>query len=494
MNEELFQTFDSLTFDDVLIVPGYTEVLPNETDVRVQLTPQIHLNIPILSAAMDTVTEARLAIALAREGGIGIVHRNMPPDMQAAEVEKVKRSQSGMIVEPISLRPDAPLSRAEEIMSTYHISGVPITDENGKLIGILTNRDIRFVEAEDCALPVNQFMTGEDKLVTARVGISAKDARDLLQKYRIEKLPLVDENGILKGLLTVKDIQKARDYPNAATDSQGRLLVGAAVGVGADLETRVDLMVRAGVDLVTIDTAHGHSKGVLEAVRRIKNGWRDLPVIAGNVVTAEGTEALIKSGADGIKVGVGAGSICTTRVISGAGMPQVSAIFECAQAARKHGISIIADGGIKFSGDIVKAIVAGGDAVMLGSMLAGLDEAPGEVMLYEGRRFKEYRGMGSLGALKGYGKDRYGTAQSGGGKLVPEGIEGRVPYKGLLGEYVYQLVGGLRSGMGYAGAASLEDLRTKTRLTRITNAGLIESHPHDVIITKEAPNYQLSQR
>ncbi|MHC1782390.1 MAG: IMP dehydrogenase [Anaerolineaceae bacterium] len=494
MNEELFNSLESLTFDDVLIVPGYTEVLPNETDVRVQLTAGIRLNIPILSAAMDTVTEARLAIALAREGGMGIVHRNMPPETQAGEVEKVKRSQSGMIVEPISLPPDAPLSRAEEIMSTYHISGVPITAENGKIVGILTNRDIRFVEAQDYSLPVTQFMTGADKLVTARVGISAKDARDILQKYRIEKLPLVDEHGILKGLLTVKDIQKARDYPNAATDSQGRLLVGAAVGVGKDLETRVDLMVKAGVDAVTIDTAHGHSKGVIEAVRRIKSAWKDLPVLAGNVVTAEGTEALIQAGADAVKVGVGAGSICTTRVISGAGMPQVSAIFDCARAARKHGVAIIADGGIKFSGDIVKAIVAGGQAVMLGSMLAGLDEAPGEVMLYEGRRFKEYRGMGSIGALKGYGADRYGTGQSGSGKLVPEGIEGRVPYRGLLGEYVYQLVGGLRSGMGYAGAASLEDLRTNTRLTRITNAGLVESHPHDVIVTKEAPNYQVSQR
>jgi len=494
MNEELFDRFDSLTFDDVLIVPGYTEVLPNETDVCVQLTPTIQLNVPILSAAMDTVTEARLAIALAREGGMGIIHRNMPPEAQAAEVEKVKRSQSGMIVEPISLQPDALLSRAEEIMSTYHISGVPITNEHGKIVGILTNRDIRFIEAEDYNLPVSEFMTKEDKLVTARVGISAKEAKDLLQKYRIEKLPLVDANGMLKGLLTVKDIQKARDYPNSATDPQGRLIVGAAVGVGKDLETRVDLMVKAGVDAVTIDTAHGHSKGVLEAIQRIKNIWRDLPVFAGNVVTAEGTEALIKAGADVIKVGVGAGSICTTRVISGAGMPQISAIYECAQAAKKHGISVIADGGIKFSGDIVKAIVAGGNAVMLGSMLAGLDEAPGEVMLYEGRRFKEYRGMGSLGAMKGYGVDRYATGQSGSGKLVPEGIEGRVPYKGLLGEYVYQLVGGLRSGMGYAGAASLEDLRMKTRLTRITNAGLIESHPHDVIITKEAPNYQLSQR
>jgi len=494
MNEELFNTFDSLTFDDVLIVPGYTEVLPNETDVKVQLTPNIQLNIPILSAAMDTVTEARLAIALAREGGLGIIHRNMPPDAQAAEVEKVKRSQSGMIVEPISLQPDAPLSKAEEIMSTYHISGVPITNEHGKLIGILTNRDIRFVEDSDYNLPVSQFMTKEDKLITAKVGISAKDARDILQKHRIEKLPLVDENGMLKGLLTVKDIQKARDYPNASTDSKGRLLVGAAVGVGKDVETRVDLMLKAGVDVVTIDTAHGHSKGVLEAVQRIKSAWKDLPVFAGNVVTAEGTEALIKAGADAIKVGVGAGSICTTRIVSGAGMPQVSAIFECSRAAQKHGVSIIADGGIKFSGDIVKAIVAGGNAVMLGSLLAGLEEAPGEVMMYEGRRFKEYRGMGSLGAMKGYGVDRYATGQSGSGKLVPEGIEGRVPYKGALGEYVYQLVGGLRSGMGYAGAASLNDLRTKTRLTRITNAGLIESHPHDVIITKEAPNYQLSQR
>ncbi|MBV6395713.1 MAG: Inosine-5'-monophosphate dehydrogenase [Anaerolineales bacterium] len=494
MNEELFNRYDSLTFDDILIVPGYTEVLPNETDIKVQLTPTIQLNIPILSAAMDTVTEARLAIALAREGGMGIIHRNMPPEAQAAEVEKVKRSQSGMIVEPISLQPDAPLREAEEIMSTYHISGVPITNESGKIVGILTNRDIRFIEASDYSLPVSQFMTKEDKLVTAQVGISLEDAKALLQKHRIEKLPLVDENGKLKGLLTVKDIQKARDYPNASTDSKGRLLVGAAVGVGKDVETRVDLMLKAGVDAVTIDTAHGHSKGVLEAIQRIKHNWKDLPVIAGNVVTAEGTEAMIRLGVDAIKVGVGAGSICTTRVISGAGMPQISAIFECAQVAKKHGISIIADGGIKFSGDIVKAIVAGGNAVMLGSMLAGLDEAPGEVMLYEGRRFKEYRGMGSLGAMKGYGVDRYATGQSGSGKLVPEGIEGRVPYKGMLGEYVYQLVGGLRSGMGYAGAASLKDLQTNTRLTRITNAGLLESHPHDVIITKEAPNYQLSQR
>ena len=492
MNEELFQTFDSLTFDDVLIVPGYTEVLPNETDVRVQLTPQIKLNIPLISAAMDTVTEARLAIALAREGGLGIIHRNMSPEQQAVEVEKVKRSQSGMIVEPISLPPDAPLSHAEEIMSTYHISGVPITNPDGKLVGILTNRDIRFVEPEGYGLPVSQFMT-TDPLITAHVGIDPQDAKDILQKHRIEKLPLVDEDGMLKGLITVKDIQKARDYPNAATDSQGRLMVGAAVGVGGDLETRVNLMVKTGVDIVTIDTAHGHSKGVVEAIRRIKTAWPNLQVIAGNVVTAEGTEALVKAGADAVKVGVGAGSICTTRVISGAGMPQVSAIHECAVTARKHNVPLIADGGVKFSGDIVKAIVAGADAVMLGSLLAGLEESPGEVVLYEGRHFKEYRGMGSLGAMKGCGKDRYGSGQSGSGKLVPEGIEGRVPYKGRLSDFVYQLVGGLRSGMGYAGAASLNDLRTKTRMTRITNAGLIESHPHDVIITKEAPNYQISQ-
>jgi len=493
MNKELFQTFDSLTFDDVLIVPGYTEILPNETDVHTQLTPEIRLNTPLLSAAMDTVTEARLAIALAREGGLGIIHRNLSPKSQAAEVEKVKRSQSGMISEPITLHPDASLHRAEEIMSTYHISGVPIINPDGKLVGILTNRDIRFVEPEDYELPVSRFMTG-DGLVTAQVGITLNEAKYLLQKHRIEKLPLVDESGSLKGLITVKDIRKARDYPNASTDSQGRLLVGAAVGVGADLEERVEQMVNVGVDVVSIDTAHGHSKGVLAAIRRIKATWPDLAVFAGNVVTAEGTEALIQAGANAVKVGIGAGSICTTRVISGAGMPQVSAIHECAQAAKIHGIPIIADGGIKFSGDIVKAIVAGAEAVMLGSLLAGLEESPGEVVLYEGRHFKEYRGMGSLGAMKGYSKDRYGTGQSGGGKLVPEGIEGRVPYKGRLQEYVYQLVGGLRSGMGYAGAATLNDLRAKTKLTRITNAGLVESHPHDVIITKEAPNYQISQR
>jgi len=493
MNEDLFRSSEALTFDDVLVVPGYSEVLPSQTDITVQLTAEIKLNIPLLSAAMDTVTEARLAIALGREGGLGIIHRNLSPQDQAAEVDKVKRSQSGMIVEPITLAPDASLRQAEAIMSMYHISGVPITDQAGRLQGILTNRDVRFVEASDYDLPVSQFMTPQP-LVTAPVGISLVEAKRLLQKHRIEKLPLVDENGILKGLLTVKDIQKAREFPQATHDSQGRLLVGAAVGVGADLEERVQALTARGVDVVAVDTAHGHSAGVIRAVQRIRAGWPNLPILAGNVVTAEGVEALAKAGASGIKVGVGAGSICTTRVISGAGMPQVTAVHECAQAARRFNLPIIADGGVKYSGDIVKAIVAGADAVMLGSLLAGLDESPGDVVLYEGRRFKEYRGMGSLGAMQGYGRDRYATGQGGNnGKLVPEGIEGRVPYKGPLHEYVYQLVGGLRSGMGYAGAADLNDLRQNTRLVRITNAGLIESHPHDVIITKEAPNYQANQ-
>jgi IMP dehydrogenase len=492
MNEELFNQFEALTFDDVLVVPGYTEVLPSQTDVSAQLTANIRLNIPLLSAAMDTVTEAELAIALAREGGLGIIHRNLSPEAQAAEVDKVKRSQSGMIVEPITLPPDAPLRRAEEIMSTYHISGVPIIGADGKLVGILTNRDTRFVEPEDYSLPISQFMTPQP-LVTAPVGITLPDAKRLLQKHRIEKLPLVDEAGVLKGLLTVKDIQKAREFPLAAKDAKGRLLAGAAVGVGADLETRVQALVAKDVDVIVVDTAHGHSAGVIQAIQRVHARWPDLPVIAGNVVTAEGVEALAAAGAAAVKVGVGAGSICTTRIISGAGMPQISAIHDCVQAAHQHGLPVIADGGIKYSGDIVKAMVAGADAVMLGTLLAGLEESPGEVVLYEGRRFKEYRGMGSLGAMQGYGKDRYASGQGGSGKLVPEGIEGRVPYKGSLHDYVFQLVGGLRSGMGYAGAATLDDLRTKAKLVRITNAGLIESHPHDVIITKEAPNYQLSQ-
>ncbi|MGZ6346391.1 MAG: IMP dehydrogenase [Anaerolineales bacterium] len=499
-NKALFLSSEALTFDDVLVVPSYSEIMPADADITARLAGDIQLNIPLLSAAMDTVSEARLAIALAREGGIGIIHRNLSVEQQANEVDMVKRSQSGMISDPITLPPDATLQQAEDIMSAYKISGVPIVGRDKKLMGILTNRDIRFVEPSDYDQPISMFMTPQP-LVTAPVGISRQDAKKILQEHRIEKLPLVDASGHLKGLLTVKDIQKERDYPSAAHDDRGRLLVGAAVGVGPDLETRVGNLVDAAVDVIVIDTAHGHSKGVVQAIRRVHKHWLKLPVIAGNVVTPTGTKVLIEAGAAAVKVGVGAGSICTTRVIAGAGMPQLSAIYACSQVAREANIPIIADGGIKFSGDIIKAIVAGADTVMLGSLFAGLDESPGEVVLLEGRRFKEYRGMGSLSAMQGYGKDRYAAGQdtsttsmkNGGVKLVPEGIEGRVPFKGQLHDFVFQLVGGLRSGMGYAGAKNLDDLRTKTSLVRITNAGLIESHPHDVIITKEAPNYQISQ-
>ncbi|MBN1306026.1 MAG: IMP dehydrogenase [Anaerolineales bacterium] len=490
MNKEIFNSEEALTFDDVLLIPGYSEVLPSETEITARLTKEITLNVPLLSAAMDTVSEARLAIALAREGGIAIIHRNLSPDQQAEEVDKVKRSQSGMITEPVTLQTGATLQQAEDIMSKYKISGVPIMDNSGQLVGILTNRDVRFVEIKDYDKPVTEFMTPQP-LVTAPVGIDREDAVALLHKHRIEKLPLVDEQGKLKGLLTVKDIQKERDFPNAARDPQGRLRCGAAVGVGKDVDTRVGLLADADVDIITIDTAHGHTKSVIETIQHIKKSWPDLPIIAGNVVTAEGAAALIEAGAAAIKVGVGAGSICTTRIIAGAGMPQLTAINKCAQAAKSYGVPVIADGGVKFSGDIVKAIIAGADTVMLGSLLAGLDESPGEVVLYEGRRFKEYRGMGSMGAMQGYGRDRYGSGQGSASKLVPEGIEGRIPYKGSLHDFVYQLVGGLRSGMGYSGAKTLDELRTNARLTRITHAGLIESHPHDVIITREAPNYQI---
>ncbi len=489
-DDALFVTGEALTFDDVLIVPGYSDVLPGDTDISTQLTDKIRLAIPIISAAMDTVTESSMAIALAREGGMGIIHRNMSPEDQAGEVAKVKRSQSGMIVDPITLPPTATLHDAEKIMSTYHISGVPITAEGNRLVGILTNRDFRFVDLEDYDHPVTEFMTSEH-IVSAPVNISLEDAKRLLHQHRIEKLVLVDENNILKGLITVKDIQKARDFPNATSDAQGRLVVGAAVGVGQDLEHRVELMVAAGLDLVAIDTAHGHSAGVIQAIQRIREVTPDIVVMAGNVVTAEGTLDLIKAGADVVKVGVGAGSICTTRIVAGAGMPQMSAIHACARAAAAHGIPIVADGGIKFSGDIVKAIAGGAHVVMLGSMLAGMDESPGDVVFYDGRRFKEYRGMGSIGAMRGYGRDRYGTGQGRSGKTVPEGVEARVPYKGALHEYIYQLVGGIRSGLGYAGAADLADLRAKARFVRITNAGLIESHPHNVTITQEPPNYQV---
>jgi len=491
MNEELFCSPEALTFDDVLVVPAFSEILPSEVSVKARLTREITLNVPVLSAAMDTVSEARLAIALAREGGIGIIHRNMSPEQQAAEVDKVKRSQAGMISDPVTLPLDSTLQDAEDIMSRYKISGVPILDKEGQLNGILTNRDIRFVEQKDYVKLVSEFMTPLERLITAPVGISNADAKLLLQKHRIEKLLLVDEVGHLKGLLTVKDILTDIEHPNSARDERGRLRVGAAVGVGADLETRVGKLCDAGVDVIAIDTAHGHSKGVISAIERIRKTFPQLPIIAGNVVTAEGTRALIEAGADAVKVGVGAGSICTTRIVAGAGMPQLTAIHECAQEARKTDTPLIADGGIKYSGDIVKAMVAGAETVMLGSLLAGLEESPGDTIILEGRHFKEYRGMGSMGALQGYGKDRYGTGQGGAGKLVPEGIEGRVPYKGTLRDFIYQLVGGLRSGMGYAGAKSLDDLRTNTKLVKITNAGLIESHPHDVIITKEAPNYQI---
>jgi IMP dehydrogenase len=490
MNEDLFAANESLTFDDLLVVPGYSEKLPSEMDVRARLAADIWLNIPILSAAMDTVTEARMAIALAREGGIGIIHRNLSPEAQAREVEIVKRSESGMISDPITLTPDATLLEAEEIMARFHISGIPIVEKDSqKLVGIITNRDIRFAVTQDNSRPVTDFMTSEG-LITASLGTTLEQAKGILQQHRIEKLPLVDEQGHLQGLITVKDIQKKIQYPNASKDGHGRLLVGAAVGVGADLEERAERMAAQGVDVLVVDTAHGHSAGVIKAIKRIKAVLPHMPVIGGNVVTEAGTRDLIEAGADAVKVGVGAGSICTTRIISGAGMPQMTAIYNCAKAARPAGIPVIADGGLKHSGDIVKSMVAGAETVMLGSLLAGLEEAPGDLVLYEGRQFKTYRGMGSMGAMQGYGRDRYGSGQGGARKLVPEGIEGMIAYRGVLSDYVYQLVGGLRSGMGYAGAAQLEDLRTQTKLVRITNAGLIESHPHDVTITRDAPNYQ----
>ena len=483
---------EALTFDDVLLVPGFAEVLPSDVDIRTRLHGRLQLNVPVLSAAMDTVTEARLAIALARQGGMGVVHRNLSPEAQANEVDKVKRSEAGMIVDPITLSPDNTLADAEAIMSRYHISGLPVTD-HGKLVGILTNRDVRFATQHEA--PVSAFMTSQN-LITATVGTSLEEAKAILHEHRIEKLPLVDEDFNLRGLITYKDILKKLDFPNAATDERGRLLVAAAIGVGPELDDRLEQLLDAGVDAVAIDTAHGHSAGVLRAIRRVKMIAPDLPVLAGNVVTAEGAEALIEAGADVIKTGVGSGSICTTRIVAGSGLPQMTAIAACAAAARPHGVPVVADGGIKYSGDIVKAIAAGASAVMLGSLLAGLEESPGDLVIYEGRRFKEYRGMGSIGAMKGRASDRYATAQGNNnnlgtfGKLVPEGIEGQVPFKGSLSDYMFQLMGGLRSGMGYVGAADLEQLLQKARFARITNAGLIESHPHSVFITKEAPNYQ----
>ncbi|NNE12778.1 MAG: IMP dehydrogenase [Ilumatobacter sp.] len=492
-NDELFDRYDALTFDDVVVVPGFSETLPDAVDTTATFARDIELSVPLVSAAMDKVTEGRMAIAMARHGGIGVIHRNLSIADQAAEVQKVKRSQSGMISDPVTLAKDAKLFEAEELMHRFKFSGVPITNAEGELVGILTNRDIRFCEGSDYERPISEFMTSEG-LVTAEVGTSLDEAKLLLQRHRIEKLPLVDEHGKLAGLITVKDIQKRLDYPNASRDELGRLRCAAACGVGDDVEERVEALVAMGVDAVAIDTAHGHSAGVIKTIERIKGSWPELAVTAGNVVTEDGVEALARAGADAVKVGVGAGSICTTRIISGAGMPQLSAIYLTAKRARELGVPIIGDGGIAYSGDIVKAIAAGATTVMLGSLLAGTEESPGETELFEGRRFKSYRGMGSMGAMQGLGADRYASAQSSvaatSRKLVPEGIEGRVPYAGPLGDTLYQLVGGLRSGMGYAGAADLRGLQTHARFMRVSTAGREESHPHDVTITKEAPNYQ----
>jgi IMP dehydrogenase len=479
---------EGLTFDDVLLVPAESAVLPNDVSTRTRLTRGIELAVPIASAAMDTVTEARLAIALAREGGIGIVHRNLSISAQVAEVDKVKRSESGMIVEPLTLPPDARVADALALMSSYHISGVPITEEDDRLVGILTNRDLRF--ETDTEQPVSRLMTSRN-LVTAPLGTTLDDAEEILHQHKIEKLPVVDSDGRLRGLITVKDIQKRIDFPLATKDAQGRLRVGAAVGVGRDALERATALASAEVDVLVVDTAHGHARAVVEMVARVK-GETSLEVIAGNVATAEAAEALIEAGADAVKAGVGPGATCTTRVVAGVGVPQVTAVYDCAQAATRHGVPLISDGGVNSSGDIAKAIAAGADAVMTGSLLAGVDEAPGEVVLSQGERYKEYRGMGSLGAMKarGFSKDRYfqGDVEDV-DKLVPEGIEGRVPYKGPLAPILRQLVGGLRQAMGYCGAATIDEMKA-ARFVRITGAGLRESHPHDMTITKEAPNYR----
>jgi IMP dehydrogenase len=484
---------EGLTFDDVLLIPGASSVLPGDVSTATRFSREISLSIPISSAAMDTVTEARLAIALAREGGIGVIHRNLSIPDQAVEVDKVKRSESGMITDPITLGPDEPVRAALAVMSTYHISGIPIT-EDGRLVGILTNRDLRFLPDED--VPIRELMTS-DHLVTAPVGTTLEQARDLFYRHKIEKLPVVDEHGVLKGLITVKDIQKRIQYPNAAKDSQGRLRVAAAVGVGPDALERCEALVAEDVDALVVDTSHGHSQMVVERVGEIVRVFgRRVQVVAGNVATAEATEALIEVGVDAVKVGIGAGAICTTRVVAGSGMPQITAIFDCAQMAARRGIPVIADGGIHYSGDIAKAVAAGADSVMLGGLLAGVDESPGELIISQGERYKDYRGMGSIGAMKqrSYSKDRYfQSAVVDESQLIAEGIEGRVPYKGPLSNVVYQLVGGLRQAMGYTGAASVEALKDRARFVRITGAGLRESHPHDVIITKEAPNYGLGR-
>ena len=485
---------EGLTFDDVLIVPAASSVLPHDVSTRARLTRAITINIPIISAAMDTVTEGRLAIALAREGGMGVIHRNLSIEAQAEEVDKVKRSESGMITDPVTLEPTALLSEALAAMKHFHISGIPIT-EHGKLVGILTNRDIRFETRLD--RPITELMT-RDRLITVPVGTTLEQARDSLHQYKIEKLPVVDEQGILKGLITMKDIQKKILYPNATKDEYGRLRVGAAVGVGPDVEARCAALIEEGVDVLVVDTSHAHSRMVLDTVARVKDQFgHRAQLIAGNVVTAEATEALIQAGVDAVKIGIGAGAICTTRIIAGVGVPQITAIYDCARAARRYGVPVIADGGIQYSGDIAKAIAAGADSVMLGSLLAGVDESPGELIISRGERFKDYRGMGSIAAMKqrSYSKDRYfQTDILDESSLIAEGIEARVPYKGMLGPLIYQLVGGLRQSMGYAGCATIADMQDKTRFVRITNAGLRESHPHDVVVTKEAPNYGMKNR
>ena len=474
---------EGLTFDDVLLVPKMSVVTPSEVSVKTILTKTVSLNIPIMSAAMDTVTEARLAIALAREGGIGIIHKNMSIEEQASNVDKVKRSEHGVITDPFSLSPEHLVSDANDLMAKYRISGVPITT-GGKLVGILTNRDLRF--ETDYSRKISEVMTSEN-LVTAPFGTTLAQAQEILGKHKIEKLPLVDDTGMLKGLITIKDIEKAIQYPNSAKDQNGRLLAGAALGITEDMLDRAAALVAAKVDVVTIDSAHGHSKNVIDAVKKVKARYPDLQVIAGNVATAEGAVDLIKAGADCIKVGIGPGSICTTRVIAGIGVPQLTAVLECAEAASRYGITVIADGGIKYSGDITKALAAGAQSVMIGSLFAGTEESPGDKEIYQGRSFKVYRGMGSIAAMQKGSKDRYFQEDT--DKLVPEGVEGRVPYKGALSDTVFQMIGGLKSGMGYCGAATLTELQKNATFVKITNAGLAESHPHDIYITKESPNY-----
>ncbi|MGY3776627.1 IMP dehydrogenase [Helcococcus sueciensis] len=475
---------ESLTFDDILLVPSFSEVTPSQVDIKTRLTKKINLNIPLISAGMDTVTEAQMAIAMAREGGIGIIHKNMSIEEQAKNVDRVKRSEHGIITDPFYLSKNDTLKDADDLMAHYRISGVPIVDENKKLIGIITNRDIRF--EEDFSKKIEESMTKEN-LITAKEGVSLDDALDILKKYKIEKLPIVDDEGVLKGLITIKDIEKRINYPNSAKDEHGRLLCGAAVGITGDIYERVDALVDAKVDVIVIDTAHGHSKNVLKVLKEVKEKYPDLQMIAGNIATGEAAKALIDAGADAIKVGIGPGSICTTRVVAGIGVPQITAIMDVYEVAKEYDVPVIADGGIKYSGDIVKAIAAGGDTCMMGSIFAGCTESPGEEELFDGRRFKVYRGMGSIPAMKAGSSDRY--FQTDNKKLVPEGVEGRVPYKGPVADVIYQLVGGLRAGMGYTGSKNVKMLQEESKYVKITSASLIESHPHDINITKESPNY-----